>query len=172
MMKSPRHFLPLALFSMSAAAFARAAVDFDGGANKDKKDLLSEVRSLPGPKEAMPKPVAFPQPAPDAWITEVLYGAVNAVNRRFQALEAGGFEVRIEKCQFARFSPDTILIRKRKLPEGVRSELRTESLLGSEFQRRMAQLEGQGYEVEIRCFENIPWLFGDHGVIQYRLQRR
>ena len=171
MMKRPRQFFMLALVSMSAAVSARAAAEFDGASSKDKRDLLSEVRSLPGPG-ASPNLVPLPQPAPDSWQTEVLNGAVNAINRRFQALEAGGFEVRVEKCQFARFSPDTILIRKRKLPEGLRSEIRTESLLGSEFQRRMAQLEAQGTEVEIRCFENIPWLFGDHGVIQYRSKPR
>ncbi len=166
-MRNSRLRLSVSLLVLTAAVRG-AAVDFDGRLNKGRPDLLSQARGIPLPKEALPVPGPLAPAAPEAWKTEVLHGAVNDLNRRFSAMEAGGFEVRVESCQFARFSVDTVLIRKLKLPEGTRSEVRTESLLGSQFQRRMAELEGQGYEVEIRCFENIPWLFGDHGVIQYR----
>lgn len=164
--------LAIAPAVLALAATARAAVEFDGRSRREGRNILSVVTASPAPEAVPVRAVPQPTGPPEDWRTEVLYGAVIDINRKFQALEAGGYEIRVEKCQFGRFSPDTILIRKRKLPEGVRPGTRTEYLLNGEFQRRMSRLEGLGIEIEVKCFERLPWHFGDHGVIQYRNKAR
>ena len=157
---------------LAVASAARAAVDFDGASRKESRSVLAQAVASPAPPAVLGRPVPQAQGTPEDWRTEVLYGSLADLNRKFRALEAGGYEIRVEKCQFGRFSPDTILIRKRKLAEGARTEIRTEYLLEAQFQRRMSQLEGAGIDVEIKCYEKIPWLFGDHGVIQYKNEAR
>lgn len=162
--------LVIAPVVLAAASAGWAGTDFDGVSGQKDQDLFSRVKAVPAPGAVPARAVAQAQGAGEDWRTEVLSGAAISLNRKFRALEAEGHDLRVEKCQFGRFSPDTILIGKRKLASGARTETRTEYLLGAQFKRRMSELEGRGIAVAIKCYENIPWHFGDHGLIQYGIK--
>ena len=128
--------------------------------------VLSAQIRVPVDLEGTGKPIVVEITVPA--VRRIVRGSISGLRQQFQQLERENYEIDVEGCEFYKLSPAVVRLRLRKLEPGRTISMRTEALLGTGYTERIRELESQGKEVRVACFQNFPFWLGEHAVIQYK----